>query len=577
MVVGGEHYRTEQVSRMNIYEQLRAAPFSLSQAEVDHVKSKTEGLSLDEKAAQVFVLLLIGDREQDFELVERVKPGGITRFFGEDLDFEMDKMKRLFSKLPIPPLVTADMEGSHLSFSFGTVVPNQLSLAAANDPALTEACAALMAREARQLGVTWSFTPVIDINVAFRSAIVGSRSYGSDRKTISKHALAHIKGLQENGIAATVKHWPGEGYDDRDQHFVTTQNPLTLDEWHSTFGTLYREMFDAGVMSVMSAHIAFPAYMKALNPDCGVDAFKPASISYDLTTRLLRDEMGFNGIVVSDATEMAGLGSWIARDKAAPEVLAAGCDVILFSQDPESDVQAVVEAVRSGHLREERLNEAVARIIALKLKQGILDSSFALPDGETLRRSLKRPEDLATAAEAMRRAPTLVKDVSQTLPLTTERYKRILVVDNQIRHTLWKDRRDFDVPRMLREKGFEVIRFDQDTFEGKLYDPDRFDLVLYLLGDESVFTKSHIYIDWRTMIGGIERAMDRAWNTLPTVMVGFGHPYYLYDAPRVPTYVNAYSTLPEMQQSVVDCLTGKTPFQGQSPVDAFCGLEDARY
>ena len=555
---------------MNIKASLQQAPFSLTGEQIDDVFTRLAQLSLAEKAAQVFILLLLGEREEDFELVRRIKPGGFTRFFSSDLDWELNKMRELYAELPIPPTVSADLEGSRQSFDFGTQVPNQMALSAADDPTLTRDCAAILAREGKQLGINWSFTPVIDINASFRSAVVGTRSYGNDLARIKRHALAHIEGLQQNGIAATVKHWPGEGYDDRDQHLVTTINPLPMEQWRASYGELYSTMFNAGVMSVMAAHIALPAYMRSLDPDCGIEAFRPASINPELTTRLLREELGFNGIVVSDATEMAGLGAWVSRQDAPPLVLASGCDVILFSTDPDRDITAVIDAVNNGQLAESRLDEAVARILALKCKLGLLDGTFKPADQPVFRHS----EDVATATQALAKAPTLVKDVNATLPLSVAKHRRVLVISNGIVHPLKTASLKFDLPDMLAEEGFEVsvYRPDQPALEWH-----KFDLILYLLGDESLLTRSHIFIDWSTMMGGLGRALDRPWNNIPTVMIGFGHPYYLYDAPRVPTYINAYSTLPEMQRAVLAALLGRAPFAGSSPVDPFCGLEDAYY
>lgn len=555
---------------MTLKDNLQKAPFHLTPAQVADVFQRLENLTLEEKVAQVYVLLLIGEREEDFELVRRVKPGGFTRYFSSDLDWEMAKMSELYEVLPIPPTVSADLEGSRQSFEFGTQVPNQMGLAAADDTGLTRDCAAILAREGKELGINWSFTPVIDINAKFRSTIVGTRSYGSDLARIKRHALAHIDGLQRNGIAATVKHWPGEGYDDRDQHLVTTVNPLSVEEWQRSYGELYATMIDAGVMSVMTAHIAFPAYMRSLDPDIGHEAYRPASINPAITTRLLREEMGFNGIVVSDATEMGGLGAWVSRKEAPPLVLAAGCDVILFSTDPERDMAAVVDAVNNGQLAESRLNEAVARVLALKAKLGLLDGTFKPAEKPVL----KQPADVETASAAMAKAPTLVKDVNHTLPISVEKHRNVLVITNGIVHPIKGGGLRFDLPEMLAREGFAVTVYDpkQPALEWEKYD-----LILYLMGDESLLTRSHIFIDWSTMMGGLGRAMDRPWTEIPTVMVGFGHPYYLYDAPRVPTYINAYSTLPEMQKATLDALLGRRAFEGTSPVDPFCGLEDARF
>lgn len=559
---------------MSIYQALEKPPFSLDAKAIDWVREKFDSLSLDEKVSQLFVLIMMGTDEQEFARIRALKPGGITRFYTSDLDFERRVLQEMIDANPVPLLITADLEGSRHSFSFGTPVLGQLGLAAVDDIEATETSAKILAGEGRAMGVTWSFTPVIDINKAFRSAIVGTRSYGSDIDRIERHAIAHIRGLQQNGVAATVKHWPGEGYDDRDQHLVTTINPLSVDEWMATFGRLYKRMFAEGVMSVMSGHIAFPAYVRSKMADAGLEAFRPASVSHLLNTTLLRDELGFNGIVVSDATPMGGLSAWSHHSDTMPELISSGCDVILFSDAPEADMASVKQAVVDGRITETRLEEAVVRILGLKAKLGLFDKSDVLPDAGSARAALATPENVALSRNMIDRSPTLVKDVDGIFPLDLQKYKRILFVDGGINHPLIPVPMKFILPDLLREEGFEIT-FDTPEI---VPDPKNFDLVLYALGDESLLVRSRIFVDWHKMGGGgLFKAMYRPWTTIPSAMVSFGHPYYLYDAPRVPAYINAYSTMESVQKAVVDCMLGRKPFNKTSPVDPFCGLEDAKY
>ena len=161
---------------------------------------------------------------------------------------------------------------------------NPLGLAAVDDIEATAEISRIMAEEARAAGINWTFTPVVDINAAFRSAIVATRGFGSDVDTIERHALIQLKVFQEHGIAATAKHWPGEGYDDRDQHLVTTVNPQTIEEWERTFGRLYRAAIKAGVLSVMSGHIAFPAFVKFDRSEGGNGGVPPGFDQQDRST-----------------------------------------------------------------------------------------------------------------------------------------------------------------------------------------------------------------------------------------------------------------------------------------------------
>ncbi|CAN7689663.1 glycoside hydrolase family 3 protein [Rhizobium sp. LjRoot258] len=559
---------------MTIYEQLRKAPFNLDDAAIAWVRDVYASLNLDDKVGQLFTLIMIGADEEEFKRVGALRPGGITRFFTPDLDFERRVISNLVANSKVPPIISADLEGSRHSFPFGTPVLGQLGLAAVDDIEATERSSEILAREGRAMGVRWSFTPVIDINAAFRSPIVGTRSYGSDVDRIERHAVAHVRGLQRNGVAATAKHWPGEGYDDRDQHLVTTTNPLSLEEWKETFGRLYKKLISEGVLAVMSAHISLPAYIRSKMPDAGLEAFRPASVSRWLNVDLLRDELGFNGIIISDATPMGGLSAWGHHLDTMPDIIANGCDMILFSDAPKEDMAAVKAAVEGGRIAPERLEEAVLRVLALKAHLKLFQPSDVLPDAAEARHLLAHPKSVAASKEYIGRSPTLVKDVNSIFPLDPAKTKRILLVDGGIIHPLIPQPLKFVLPDLLAKEGFEVTIDRADIVPT----PENFDLVMYALGDESLLVRGRIFVDWHRMGGGgLFKAMYRPWTNIPSVMISFGHPYHLYDAPRVPAYINAYSTMDSVQEAVVDCMLGRKPFLGTNPVDPFCGLEDTRY
>ncbi|NKK86581.1 glycoside hydrolase family 3 protein [Rhizobium leguminosarum bv. viciae] len=559
---------------MTIYDELRKAPFNLDDAAISWLHDAYVSLDLDDKIGQLFTLIMIGTDEEDFKRIASLRPGGVTRFFTADLEFERRVISDLVAKSKVPPIISADLEGSRHSFAFGTPVLGQLGLAAVDDVQATEKSSEILAREGRAMGVRWSFTPVIDINTAFRSPIVGTRSYGSDVNKIERHAVAHVHGLQRHGVAATAKHWPGEGYDDRDQHLVTTTNPLSMDEWKETFGRLYRTLITEGLLAIMSGHISLPAYVRSKIPDAGLEAFRPASVSRLLNVDLLRDELGFNGIIVSDATPMGGLSAWGHHLDTLPDIIANGCDMILFSDEPEEDMAAVKAAVEDGRITPERLEQAVLRVLALKAHLKLFQPSDVLPDAAEARHLLAHPDNVAASREYIGRSPTLVKDVNGIFPLDPAKTKRVLLVDGGIIHPLMPQPLEFLLPALLRKEGFEVTIDRPDIVPT----PDDFDLVLYALGDESLLVRGRIFVDWHRMGGGgLFKAMYRPWTNIPSVMISFGHPYHLYDAPRVPAYINAYSTMDSVQEAVVDCMLGRKPFLGTNPVDPFCGLEDARY
>ena len=408
------------------------------------------------------------------------------------------------------------------------------------------------------------------------SAIVGTRSYGSDIEKIIAQARIHIKTLQGNGIAATAKHWPGEGFDARDQHMVTTINPLGVEAWHEIFGRIYKTMIDGGVMSVMSAHIALPAYA-AQHGMAGLELYRPASVSKLLNQNLLRDELGFNGLVVSDATPMAGLTGWSKRSIAVPEVIENGCDIFLFSPNEEQDLMHMMLGLKEGRLSEQRLEDAVTRILALKAALGLHKKTLdeRLPPLADAKSKIKSQKHLDLAQAAADQSITLVKDTQNLLPLNIAKHKRITLVHRGAPGMFpGMPRKPMSVfIDGLKQRGFEIKDFDSNN----LPTVENTDLLLYVFAVESSFGLSHIFIDWKEDQPGIQGLMARFWNEVPTLMVSFGHPYYLRDAPRVPTYVNAYSTIEASQRAALSCIIGNQSFSGVSPVDAFSGAPDAQY
>ena len=554
---------------------LALAPFSLDAEALAWVTRTRNSLSTEQKVRQIFNLACHGDDPKAIDNLSALKVGGITRFGGTDLEASWRATRSLVERSEIPLLISGDIEGGAIGIPFGTRITNQLGLAATGSPALADEAVSVLAAEARALGYNWTFTPVLDINAAFRSAIVATRSYGSNVETILEQGLVNVRAFQRAGIAATAKHWPGEGYDDRDQHLVTTINPLDMAAWHERFGRLYQGLIDAGVMTVMSAHIALPAYAKQHGAS-GLEAYRPASVSRFLNIDLLRGELGFNGLIVSDASAMAGLSSWADRAECIPEVISSGCDVLLFPSPFETDFGHVMKALSDGRISEGRLEDAVTRVLGLKAALGLHRKSVdeLMPPLPQARATVRSTPHRAVEQRVASAAITLVKDVRKTLPLSVAKHRRIVVLtDSERGGFAGQPAMELIVQRLLGERGFEVRAFDAANPPT----PADTDLVMYLLAQESLLVRSHIYLDWSRVHGSWQGGMRRYWHPLPCLLVSFGHPYYLYDAPRLPCVVNAYTAIEPVQEALVRKLLGDEPFTGAQPVDAFCGLPDAQF
>jgi beta-N-acetylhexosaminidase len=273
---------------------------------------------------------------------------------------------------------------------------------------------------------------------------------------------------------------------------------------------------------------------------------------------------------------MAGLGSWADRATFAPEVIANGCDVFLFPAPFEVDFPHVMRALSDGRLSEQRVEEAVTRVLGLKAALGLhrMTLDERLPPLEDARATVRAPQHVEVEARVAGASVTQVKDVSGILPLSPDRHRRVVVLTDPARGGFaGQPAFPLTLADDLRARGFEVRDFDP----AQPPTPADTDLLVYLLAQESLLVRSHIYLDWATLHGDWRLGMRRFWHDIPSVLVSYGQPYYLYDAPRMPCVVNAYTANAPMQAAVLQRLLGEAPFTGVSPVDAFCGLPDARY
>ncbi len=560
---------------MTVEKSLAKPPFNLSAEDIAWVRKTRDGMSTTAKLRHLFVHISVGDNQDDLKKLIDTGPAGIHRFSGPDLEKTWNINKTIIDSSEIAPFLTADIEGGGNHKGPLTELPNQLSFAAVASDQLREQALNVLASEAASIGLNWSFTPCVDINKSTLSAIVGTRSYGSNVETIRRNAVQHVEMLRRHGIATAGKHWPGEGFDDRDQHLVGTINPLTMDEWGKTFGTLYRALIDAQILSVMSAHIALPAFAAKHGIPESLERYRPASLSRLLNQKLLREELNFNGLIFSDATPMAGLTSFASRAEQVPDVIENGCDIFLFCNDVEQDFRHMENGLRSGRLTEQRLEDAITRILGMKAALGLHKKKQLIKPWAEVKDLVKSPMHLEHVQKLADASVTLVKDTKSVLPLNPAQHRRITWIGRGAPGFLpGMPPQEMHVLRDgLKQRGFVVTPFDPANPPT----PENTDCVLYVLPNESSLGKYRIFLDWQQEQPGFENIMSRYWHDIPTVMVSFGHPYYLYDAPRVPCYINAYSNVAASQQAVLERLTGNAPFTGNSPVDPFAGAPDAKY
>ncbi len=515
------------------------------------------GLSIRDKVLQTVVIKVNKDSFNQEKI-------GAAFFFGEiiteademGLDAARNTLKEYKDNAGIPILITSDFENGCGSMLKGlTPLPYLMSLGAANDETLAYDYGRATALEGRSVGANWSFSPVSDLNLNPRNPLVGVRSVGDDPACASRLLSAVIKGMQENGLAACAKHFPGDGVDYRDQHLVTTSNSLSMEEWKKTSGKVFQDLIDAGVYSIMPGHITLPAYQKERARN-GLPL--PATLSHELITELLKGEMGFDGVVVTDALDMGGFNGWYPTRLASQLAsFKAGCDMMLWPC-PEY-VNAAVQAVESGEISMERLDDAVSRILKMKKKLGLFDrSDEARPLTQEERDFVKRTQQAVAEGSV-----TLIQDAEKLFPIDKARVKRIAVMP--ISHYAPAYAEATLLCEELKKQGFSVTDC-RDMEWGRINDDviDKHDMLLF-----AVFARSFRpigFLDFHTTEAG-KILHSLQYGAEKTAVVSFGAPYYGQQYfERAGAYVNAYSMLAPSVKAFVRAAVGEIPFGDYSPV-----------
>lgn len=540
---------------------LQEKPFYLTDEQIKWVQNSLANMTLQEKLHQMFCVL--GDASPAEKLEQLVQDGiGGVLFRPVRPAAEVAKSwEKLDALAPYPLLHAANLEeGGAGAAQDGTYFANQLGVAAS--PVQEDAVhfAKDCAAEGQTAGINWTFSPVSDIDMNFRNPITNCRTYGSEAERVKRLAVTYVETLQEKGMAACAKHFPGDGVDFRDQHLHPTYNSFSAAEWRSSYGAIYRAMIEKGLLSVMVGHICQPAMEAEHTPSLRFEDALPGSLSRGLLTGVLREELGFNGLICTDATIMGGYTMAMPREKAIPTTFAAGCDMIVFSTDIDEDIHYLEEGLKNGIVTEERIDEAVTRILALKAKVC----------------KAVQPEEIPAAAwqaACADHAVTLVKDTQKLLPVCAQKYPvvRLMTVGSE---DCW----DGSVVQLfttaLEQRGFQVEKYDPfaDDLHGTSNLPAN-RLTLLVLNYPHASNQVTVRAGWCP-----KHALEipRFVNEEAIMAVSLANPYHLQDLPRVRTYINGYTPSKAVIEAIVAKICGESAFTGISPVDAFCGLPDTR-
>ena len=526
---------------------------------------KLEEMTLREKINQTIVIKMEKGKSVDFA-------PGAAFFFGQiiteadeaGLDELRGYVKEIFDKCDIPPLITSDFEnGCGSMVKALTPLPYMMGLGATDDAETAYNYGKVTALEGRTIGANWSFSPVSDLNRNRRNPLINNRGMTDNADLGVKMLPQIIKGMQDHGLSACAKHFPGDGMDYRDQHIVTTYNSCDMDDWRATYGKVFAACIAEGVDSIMAGHIGLPAYTKEFSELHGMPL--PATLSKELITDLLKGEMGFEGIVVTDALGMGGFAGWYPNKGISEiESFKAGCDMMLWPSEDYAD--NLEKAILSGEVPMERLDDAVTRILRIKEKRGLFDESremfYELSEDE---KDFIKEFQQKCAEQSI----TLIRNDAGHFPLDPKKTPRlgICAVAQYVPA--------FEEAKLLKEE-FEKRGFTVDyTEEGRpsAAERERFyrenDLVLY-----AMFSRAFRPVGFLDYLDGPAARIQRAFlepNAVDKVMaVSFGSPYF-YDQyfEKAQTYVNAYSMLACSVKAFVRAACGEIEFQGKSPVEIF--------
>ena len=524
------------------------------------IEAMLSQLTLREKIAQTEIVLMKKGQKITG------KPGAAF-FFGQIItekdDAGLDELRSYVqeaaAQADIPLLITSDFENGCGSMVKGlTPFPYMMGLGATDDPDMAYRYGRATALEGRSVGANWSFSPVSDLNINRRNPLINVRGMTDDAALAARMLPQVVRGMQENGMAACAKHFPGDGVDYRDQHITTTANSLPMEAWYQTYGKVYREMIGAGVDSIMLGHIALPAYSD------GEEAMLPATLNRHLIQDLLKGELGFEGVVITDALRMGGFLSWYpSRRESEIEAVRAGCDMMLWPT--EHYVDDVENAVRSGYIPEERIDDAARRILTLKSKLGLFDEDYELfrPLSREDRNFIR-----SVQTDCCDGSITLLRDEGGFFPLDRQKVRRIGVVPVVEHEPAMEDA--LSIKEAFEKRGFRVEIYEEGPEE--LYEEnltafyERNDVVIYELFSRSFRPMGFLdyTADRAKRIAGAFRAPHAREKN---IVASFGSPYFAdqYFA-RALTCVNGYSMLSCSVEAFVRAACGEIPFTGKSPV-----------
>lgn len=527
-----------------------------------------------EKAAQLVWPFTLGDYVPDdsrawrqlSSLITEQGVGGFIISVGSPLEIAA-KLNRMQARTKVPLIFSADYEAgagfrvrggyflpNAIDLGGATVFPPEMAIAATGDPSLAYAQGRATAIEGRALGVHVNFTPVLDVNNNPGNPVINTRSYGEDPQQVARFGAAMVRGLQDNGMIATGKHFPGHGDTETNSHLALAVVNVSRERLESVELVPFKAAIASGVGGMMSFHGVVPAF-----DSTGV----PATLSHNVMTGVLRGELGFKGLIISDAMDMKGGLIQYGLTEAVKRAIAAGLDVILQPSDVIQAIDAIVAGLNEGRYTQARLNESVLRVLRAKERLGLGENRTV--DLARIPSVVGDSGKLALATTIAEKSMTLVKDSPKQLPLAGASTLRVLSITVASKSDLGAGVA-FNTELRARYPGLRAeFIATQDAgvnYERMRKAADSADVTVIssYVGQKWDATSLSVPVAFTSLVNDIIEKGHRP------VVVSFGNPYILQQLPRVGTYLVAWGGSPASQTAAGRALLGEVPITGHLPI-----------
>ena len=468
----------------------------------------------------------------------------------------------------VPLIFSVDFErGPSMRLSAVEYFPHPMAFGATHNPAYAERWGRLVAEESRAMGIAWNFFPIADVQINPKNPIINTRSFGEDPAAVSDMVAAYIRGSHAGGMLTTLKHFPGHGDTDTDSHLQLARVNAPMDRLNAVELPPFRAGIAAGSDAVMIAHVAFPA----IEPD----ANRIATTSQKVVTGLLRQQMGFKGVIVSDAMEMKGLtklypaGDGNAAGRAAVDAVKAGQDFLELPSDLDGTYNGLLGAVRSGEITRRQIDASVLRILLVKAKVGLDSAAGSTVNVDALQDHVAGAAGYALAQEVAEHATTLVRDDNHMLPLARDDGKTTLVV-LFVGDPHGDDGRALEQQVRARLPGATVVYVDRrsaaleaDAIAGMLPQFRHVIAALYTVPQPGQ-AGSQTSLDAKTGATVLQRILEVAADR--TAVLAMGSPYSILDFPQIRTYACAFSSVSTSERAMVRAIFGEIGFAGRLPL-----------